>query len=127
MAGWLLNVGRPSEVAAEGEEVGEVSSVAGEGIDVAGFVCGVAVGVVRGTGVLAGDGKGVPVDEGVGEFADCSPNGSADLCPQAMTRKLARASGTIKRIFMPLNTDARVGMLFKARYTNGNYQAKCMK
>jgi len=50
LAVWLLNVGRPSKVAAEGEEVGEGAVVAGEGAGAAGLVCGVMVGVLAGVG-----------------------------------------------------------------------------
>jgi len=114
LAGWLLNVGRPSDIAAEGEEAGAGTVVTGEGVGVAGVVCrvavglltGVAGGVLAGAGVLAGDGDRVALDRGVGEVADCPPDGSADFCSHAMTRKLAKAMRTIKRVFMRISTDA---------------------
>jgi hypothetical protein len=62
--------------------------------------------VVAGAGALAGDDKVVAFEGGVGELADCPPAGSADFCSHAMTRRLAKAMGTIKRVFMPINTDA---------------------
>lgn len=97
MAGWLLNVGRPSEVVAEGGVAG------GEGVEEAGVVCGLAVGVlagfadgvVSGVGVLAGDDEGDATDGGVGELGDCPPEGSADFCSHAMTRKLATTMETV--------------------------------
>jgi len=62
--------------------------------------------VAAGAGAFAGDDKGVAFDGGVGELADCPPAGSADFCSHPMTRKLAKAVGTIKRVFMPIDTDA---------------------
>ena len=109
MAGWLLNIGRPSEVAAEGDELGEGAVTAGEGVGVAiggGVPAGGAEGVVAGVGVLAGDDRGIALDGGVGELADWPPDGSGDFCSQATTRKLVNAMGTIKSVFTPINTDA---------------------
>ena len=113
MAGWLLNFGRPSELAAEGEEVGEGTVVSGEDLGPAGVISGVAIGVGAGVpaGVSDAAGAGVTVGEvtfggGVGELADGPPAGSAGFCPHPMIRKLATAMGTIKRVFMPLDTDA---------------------
>jgi hypothetical protein len=57
--------------------------------------------VATGAGAFAGDmDKGVALEGGVGELAD-----SVDFCSHAMTRKLAKAMGTIKRVFIPINTD----------------------
>jgi hypothetical protein len=73
LAGSLLNVGRPSEVAAEGDELGEGWVIAGEGVGIViarGVPAGGAEGVVAGVGVLAGDDIGVALDGGVGELAD---------------------------------------------------------
>lgn len=145
MAGWLLNVGRLSEVDADGEEVGEgavVSSGEGvgatgvtSGVGAAGATSGVGVGVATGVavGVLAGVseavGAGVLVGAvtlagGEGELADGPPAGSAGFCPHPTISKLATAMGAIKRVFMPLNTDAREASLFKARYTQGRISSK---
>ena len=105
MAGWLLNVGLASEVAAEGDEAGEGvgAVVCGVSVD---MLTGVADGVVAGVGVFVGDDSGVALNRGVGEFADWPPDGSADFCSHAMTRRLAKAKGMIKRVFTPINTDA---------------------
>lgn len=72
MAGSLLNVGRASEVAAEGDELGEGAVMAGEGVGAViggGVPAGGAEGVVAGVGVLVGDDRGVALDGGVGELA----------------------------------------------------------
>jgi len=69
-------------------------------------LAGVADGVAAGTGELVGDDRGVALDGGVGELGDCPPAGSADFCPHATTRKPTKVMGTIKRVFMPINTDA---------------------
>jgi hypothetical protein len=109
LAGSLLNVGRPSEVAAEGDELGEGAVMAGEEVGVViggGVLAGVAAGVVTGVGVLVGDDRGVALDGGVGELADWPPDGSGDFCSQATTRKLVNATATIRSFFTPKNTDA---------------------
>ena len=102
-------MGRPSEVAAEGDELGEGAVVAGEGVGAVvggGVMAGVADGVIAGVGVLTGADRGVALDGGVGELADWPPDGSGDFCSQATTRKLVNAIGTIKSVFTPINTDA---------------------
>jgi hypothetical protein len=109
LAGSLLNVGRPSKVAAEGDELGEGGVMAGEGVGVViggGVPAGVADGVVAGVGVLARDDIGVALDGGVGELADWPPDASGDFCSQAGTRELVNVMATIKSLFTPINTDA---------------------
>ena len=72
MAVSLLNVGRPSEVAAEGDELGEGAVMAGEGVGAViggGVPAGAAEGVVAGVRELVGDDRGVVFDGGVGELA----------------------------------------------------------
>ena len=105
MAGWLLKVGLASEVAAEGDEAGEGigAVVCGVSVD---MLAGVADGVVAGVGVFVGDDSGVALNRGVGELADWPPDGSADFCSHAMTRRLAKAMGRVKSVFTPINTDA---------------------
>ena len=105
MAGWLLKVGLASEVAAEGDEAGEgIGAVVG-GVSVD-MLAGVADGVVAEVGAFVGDDSGVALDGGVGELADWPPDGSADFCLHATTRRLAKAMGRIKSVFTPINTDA---------------------
>ena len=105
MAGWLLNVGLASEVAAEGDETGEGigAVVCGVSVD---MLTGVADGVVAGAGAFVGDDSGVALDKGVGELAGWPPDCSADFCSHATTRRPAKAMGRVKSVFTPINTDA---------------------
>jgi len=105
LAGWLLNVGLASEVAAEGDEAGEVAGAVVCGVSVD-LPAGVADGVVAGAGVFVGGDSGVALDRGVGELADWPTDGSADFCSHATTRRLAKATGRVKSVFTPMNTDA---------------------
>ncbi len=69
MADWLLNIGRTSDSAAKGDEVGEgptpSGAVRGEGVGVAGVVSGVADGTVSGVAVTVASGVVVTVASGV--------------------------------------------------------------
>ncbi|MBV8175976.1 MAG: hypothetical protein JO151_15630 [Verrucomicrobia bacterium] len=74
MADWLLSVGRPSELAAEGEELAEGVGAAGgaEGEEVVtgvavGLLMGVAVGLVAGVSATVGEDKGVALEAGLGD------------------------------------------------------------
>jgi hypothetical protein len=132
LADRLLNVGRPSDSAADGEEEGDgattsgvVAGEAGAGGVAVGVVCGVAVvvasacgvgvgvGVVGGEGVVAGVAAGGAVGAGDGELAGCPPDGAAGCCSHPTTRTLAKATATTRRLFMPNNTDARTRRIFK--------------
>jgi hypothetical protein len=132
LAGWLLNVGRPSEVAAEGEEVGEGAVVVGEGVDGAGAVCGfgvlagVADRVALGAGAFSGDDDWLGLGAGVGEFAAWPPVGSPDFCSQPMTSKLAKAMGTTIRVFMPIIPTHQRYCYSRRGVRRGNHRAKCL-
>jgi hypothetical protein len=112
LAGWLLSVGRPSEAAACGEEVGEgappsgVVEGEGEGVGVGavvsaagvgvGWGSGVGVGVIRGDAVAAG----VAVGAGEGVLAGCA--GAGGCCSHAAPARLIKAMGTMRYLFMPI-------------------------
>ncbi len=121
-------------VAGEAEATGVVCGVADEvvsGVGV-GAVCGVAVvvasgvagacgvgvavGVAGGDGVVAGVAAGGAVGAGDGELAGCPPEGAAGCCSHPTRRTLAKTTATTRRLFMPVNTDARTGEIFKPRY-----------
>jgi hypothetical protein len=109
LADRLLNVGRVSDSAADGEELGEgagavsvagVGVVSGVGVEVASGVgvevaSGVAVGVVSGDAVVAG------LDEGDGELAG-SPEGAAGCLSHPPTKKPVKATTTAKHLFIQL-------------------------
>ena len=124
MADRLLNVGRPFDSAADGEEEGDGATtsgvVAGEagatGVDCGvavvvasgvAWACGVGVAadVASGDGVVAGVAAGDAVGAGDGELAGCPPEGAVGCCSHP-TRTLAKATATTRRLFMPNNTDA---------------------
>jgi hypothetical protein len=124
----------PSGVAV-GEEAGAVGAVSGVAVGVV-WASGVEAGagefrgdgVVSGVGVPGGDAAvsgveaGVAVGTGDGEFADC-PLGDPDgRCSHPTTRRLATATGTTRRLHMPINTDAQAGRIFKVGYKRVNFE-----
>ena len=77
---------------------------------------GVGGGVVRGETLAVGLEDGVEVAAGDGEFAGCPPEGAAGCCSHPATKRVAKATATAKNLIIPVNTDARVRGIFKARY-----------
>ena len=115
MADRLLNVGRVSDSAADGEELGEgagavsvagVGVAAGVGVEAA---SGVGVGVASGVGieaasevavgVVSGDAAAAGLDEGDGELAG-SPEGAAGCFSHPPTKRPVKATTTTKHLFI---------------------------
>ena len=96
-----------------------------------GVGCGVGVDVDSGVGVARGDSvaaevaAGVAVGEEDGEFEGCPPEGAAGCCSHPKRRMPARTEATTRLLFIPINTDARAGRIFKAGCNGLVIQAFC--
>lgn len=140
MADRLLNVGRVSDSAADGEELGEGAgavSVAGVGV-----VSGVGVGVASGVGVEVASGVGVEVasgvavgvvsgdavvaglDEGDGELAG-SPEGAAGCLSHPPTKKPVKATTTAKHLFIQVLPTHEEEGYSRLDVNGASFQALC--
>jgi hypothetical protein len=85
-----------------------------------GWGSGVEFGVIRGDAVASG----VAVGGGGGVLAGWA-GGAAGCCSHATTVKLITAMGTMRYLFMPINTDAPPPGIFKRRLKRVEIQALC--
>ena len=76
-----------------------------------GWGSGVELGVIRGDAVASG----VAVGAGGGGVLAGWAGGAAGCCSHATTVKLITAMGTMRYLFMPINTDAPPPGIFKRR------------
>jgi hypothetical protein len=82
-----------------------------------GWGSGVEVGVIRGDAVASG----VAVGAGAGVLAGWAP-GAVGCCSQATTAQLIKAMGTMRYLFMPINTDATPPRIFKSGRKGPNFK-----